>query len=175
MIMLVIGGSGSGKSAFAEDCATSFSNNLLYIATMQPFGVEADHRIQRHLKMRENKGFISLDCYTDLENVSFESKYDVILLECMSNLLANELYQENAENSKVIQKITKGIKHLQSNSKTLIIVSNDIGADINGYSIQTMEYINQLGELNCIIATQADAIIEVVCGIPIYHKGERQS
>ena len=37
MMILVTGGSGSGKSAFAEDCVVSFGKtDRIYIATMYP-------------------------------------------------------------------------------------------------------------------------------------------
>ena len=41
MMILVTGGSGSGKSSFAEDCIVSFGNaRRIYIATMYPFDEE---------------------------------------------------------------------------------------------------------------------------------------
>ena len=41
MMVLVTGGSGSGKSAFAEDRVLSFGDaKRVYIATMQPFDEE---------------------------------------------------------------------------------------------------------------------------------------
>ena len=42
MMILVTGGSGSGKSAFAEDCVVSFGKtDRIYIATMYPFDEES--------------------------------------------------------------------------------------------------------------------------------------
>ena len=58
MMILVTGGSGSGKSAFAEDCVVSFGKtDRIYIATMYPFDEESRKRVQRHRKMRQGKGF----------------------------------------------------------------------------------------------------------------------
>ena len=54
MIALVIGGSGSGKSSFAEDCIVSFGNaRRIYIATMYPFDEESKKRVKRHQAMRQ--------------------------------------------------------------------------------------------------------------------------
>ena len=48
MIHLVTGGSGSGKSAYAEQCILDFGGTRrVYIATMQPFGAEGQARIAR--------------------------------------------------------------------------------------------------------------------------------
>ena len=53
MLTLVTGGSGSGKSAFAEDRVLSFGDaRRIYIATMHPFDEESHKRIERHQKMR---------------------------------------------------------------------------------------------------------------------------
>ena len=61
MIHLVTGGSGSGKSAYAEQCILDFGGTRrVYIATMQPFGAEGQARIARHRKMRAAKKFSTL-------------------------------------------------------------------------------------------------------------------
>lgn len=65
MMILVTGGSGSGKSAFAEDCIVAFGNaRRIYIATMYPFDEESRKRVKRHQAMRQGKGFDTLECYT---------------------------------------------------------------------------------------------------------------
>ena len=47
MLTLVTGGSGSGKSAFAEDRVLSFGDaQRIYIATMHPFDEESHKRIR---------------------------------------------------------------------------------------------------------------------------------
>ena len=44
---LIIGGSASGKSEYAESCLIA-KKNLIYIATMKPFGKDAAEKILRH-------------------------------------------------------------------------------------------------------------------------------
>lgn len=47
MLVVVTGGSGSGKSAFAEDRVLSFGESRrIYIATMQAFAEESHRRIE---------------------------------------------------------------------------------------------------------------------------------
>ena len=92
MIHLVTGGSGSGKSAYAEQCILDFGGTRrVYIATMQPFGAEGQARIARHRKMRAAKKFSTIECYTNLKEVELEPGSDV-LLECMSKRTANEIF-----------------------------------------------------------------------------------
>ena len=65
MMILVTGGSGSGKSAFAEDCVVSCGETeRIYIATMYPFDEESRRRVQRHrcrctrLRLSSSNGYI---------------------------------------------------------------------------------------------------------------------
>ena len=64
---VVIGGSKCGKSGYAEKILDSFDGKKLYIATMIPYGEEAQKAIKRHRKMRRNKGFETVEKYTDLD------------------------------------------------------------------------------------------------------------
>ena len=63
MITLVIGGSGSGKSAYAEQMAVKAAGNgsLYYVATMQVYDEEGKKKVERHQKMRAGKGFLTIE------------------------------------------------------------------------------------------------------------------
>lgn len=112
MMVLVTGGSGSGKSAFAEERALSFGNpNAYYAATMEVMDGESVRRVERHRQMREGKGWITLEQPRDIEDITGRIRsYDsVVLVECLTNLVANEMYRgdEECENPKeCIGKIT---------------------------------------------------------------------
>ena len=102
MLHIVYGGSASGKSSYAESLAMSLQGDgrLLYIATMYPYkwntteiDPETMQRIERHRAMRADKGFDTVECYRHVEHI-VAKRQDVLLLECMSNLLANEMYLE---------------------------------------------------------------------------------
>ena len=60
---------------------------------MYPFDEESHARIRRHRKMRAKKNFQTLECYTGLKDLKIPAG-SCVLLECMSNLVANEMYQE---------------------------------------------------------------------------------
>lgn len=171
MIALIIGGSGSGKSEFAENICAKFGNEKLYIATMKPYGNEAKDRILKHKNMRENKGFTSVDCYENISAIKISTRYNTILVECISNLLANEMYSENCDKLILKHKICDDILKLYETAENLIIVTNDINCDVNSYTDDTLFYIKMLGEINQILVQKADIVVEIVCGIPIFLKG----
>ena len=73
MILLVTGGSASGKSEYAENRALQLAKTeqkkLIYLAAMKPFGEEAAKRIERHRQLRAGKGFETVERYTDIEGL----------------------------------------------------------------------------------------------------------
>lgn len=170
MLTLVTGGSGSGKSVFAEeiiaDCKTG---ERIYIATMYPFDRESEQKIARHREQRKDKRFKTIECYTGLKSVVLPSQANV-LLECLSNLTANEMYQELGAGDAVVEAVLAGVDQLISQVNNLVIVTNEVFSDGNCYEPETLNYIARLGKINCEIAKTADQVVEVVYGIPVWLK-----
>ena len=171
--VVVIGGSGSGKSAYAEQCILDFGGTRrVYIATMQPFGAEGQARIARHRKMRAAKQFSTIECYTNLKEVELEPGSDV-LLECMSNLTANEIFDPSgAGKARTEEEILAGVSRLAHQARNLVLVTNEIFSDGYRYEEETMEYQRILGNINVRLAEMADCVTEVVYGIPVRIKKE---
>ena len=167
MMTVVTGGSGSGKSAFAEDKIVSFGPaKRIYIATMHPYDEESHKRVARHRKMRAGKGFETVECYTGLKNLDFPENA-VVLLECMSNLAANEMFEEKGAGEKTVEAVLEGIKKLSSQVRHLVIVTNEIFSDGMVYDKETENYQRLLGRINAYLAEISDVCYEVVYGIPL--------
>lgn len=202
MLHIVYGGSASGKSSYAESFAMSLQGEgrLLYIATMYPYkwntteiDPETMQRIERHRAMRADKGFDTVECYRHVEHI-VAKRQDVLLLECMSNLLANEMYLEPDSNdgglaetmsevekagvgmsetlSPVSKKIVQALVNLSTRVQDVVIVTNDVFSDGGSltYDESTRDYVKNLAEINCALAKQAATVTEVVCGIPVIVK-----
>ena len=185
MLHIVYGGSASGKSSYAESFAMSLQGEgrLLYIATMYPYkwntteiDPETMQRIERHRAMRADKGFDTVECYWHVEHI-VAKRQDVLLLECMSNLLANEMYLEPGADmaetmSPVSNKIVQALIDLSTRVQELVIVTNDVFSDGGSltYDESTREYVKNLAEINCALAREAATVTEVVCGIPVIVK-----
>ena len=61
MMIFVFGGSGSGKSEYAEQRILEAGEMpRYYVATMEPFGEVGKKRIERHLMLRVGKGFTTV-------------------------------------------------------------------------------------------------------------------
>ena len=164
---------------------------LLYIATMYPYkwgkaelDPETMQRIERHRAMRADKGFDTVECYRHVEHI-VAKRQDVLLLECMSNLLANEMYLEPDANARsgmsktmspVSKKIVQALVALSARVQDVVIVTNDVFSDGGSltYDESTREYVKNLAEINCALAREAATVTEVVCGIPVKIKGDKQ-
>lgn len=179
MLTLVMGGSGSGKSAYAEKNIMENAGNCrkYYIATMQVYDEEGRKKVRKHQKMREDKGFLTIEQPLNIQNAisKMESSVTtgtVALLECMSNLVANEMFREEEIRNpeRVKEDIVQGIELLKTNLKDLIIVTNNVFEDGIIYDETTMNYIRAMGQINQELARMADKVIEVVVGIPIIVK-----
>lgn len=170
MLVLITGGSKNGKSHIAEAVITSYDLPRFYIATMEPFGEEAASAIKRHREIRSGKNFVTIEKYTDIQEISLPEKC-AVLLECACNLCANEMFSKNVEDP--VEKIMDGVKHLQSKAELLVIVTNQVGDDGMEYPKETMNYLKNMGKLNLQLAEAADYVIEAVYGVPVIWKGEK--
>ena len=168
---LITGRSGSGKSAYAEAQILVLNGECrVYLATMYPYDEESRQRIARHRKMRAEKNFTTVECYRDLEKTEIPEHADV-LLECMSNLTANEMFWPEGAGSDTEEQILRGVEWLRRKARNLVIVSNEIFSDGCEYDSGTKEYQRTLGKINCRLAELADRVTEVVYGIPLEVKG----
>lgn len=172
MLTLVLGGSASGKSEYAEQLAVAAGAPRFYIATMEPFDEECRRRIGRHRRMRAEKGFETIERYTGLEGLDLPRR-GVVLLECMSNLAANEMYAPaGAGEQGALAAILRGVERLERQAAHLVVVSNDVFADgAAQYDVSTRRWLHLLGQVNSRLAARAAGVCEVVCGIPLWHKG----
>lgn len=197
MITLIIGGSGSGKSAYAEDYVLAAAADLpkYYIATMQVYDAEGERKVERHRRLRAGKGFVTIEQPTDIGKAGIkiagnawneqekgdihevdgmdapneEKQGGVALLECMSNLVANEMFsgEQMPETDAVVRRVTEGSEALAKQLTHLVIVSNNVFEDGIAYDASTLRYIEALGRINTRLADLADHVLEVVVGIPV--------
>ena len=167
MIVLVTGGSGCGKSTWAEKLVASLPNEQrVYIATMQVYDEESVKRVARHRAQRADKGFATIECEKDLASATIEEG-SIVLLEDLVNLMANEMFDGGD-----VSRIIPALRELAAKCRHLVMVTNDVFSDGIGYSESTQEYLRQLAKINLQAAELADSVVEVVYSIPVCVKGE---
>ncbi len=187
MKILITGGSASGKSYYAEELAMRLAagRKLIYLAAMKPYGEESLRRIRRHRELRRGKGFETIEAYTCIdENLRHNGYSDdtpevtekpTILLECLPNLAANELFSDDGnmrDPIMVYKKLINEIERTAEAAENIIIVTNDIFSDGVMYPDWTAEYIKILSGLNAHLSNKADNVTEVVYTVPVLIKGD---
>lgn len=167
MIVLVTGGSGCGKSTWAEKLIASLPDEKrVYIATMQVYDEESVRRVERHRAQRADKGFTTIECEKDLACAPVEEG-STVLLEDLVNLMANEMFDGGD-----VSRIMPALQDLAQKCRHLVMVTNDVFSDGVDYTESTQEYLRQLAAINRKAAEMADTVVEVVYSIPICVKGE---
>lgn len=187
MLDLIYGGSASGKSTYAEKLADAYYNQLntkYYVATMQVFDKESEKRVEKHRFQRKDQHFETLEIPMNIDLLVkrfANQKNQVFLVECMSNLLANELFSndwrtdEMDDETLCMQIKERIIRPLIALSKEhhVVVVGNDVFGDGVTYDdIGMKQYISAFGYIHQELAKGAKNVVRVVASIPICIKGE---
>ena len=196
MIVLVLGRPDSGKSKIAEDIVMRLAEGLdpdaarsgasdhagavspaasagmdkLYIATMIPFGEEGIRRIEKHRKMRAGKGFLTVEKYTEVDSLIGEIRDlggKCCLLECMSNLVGNEMHDPrnlSLPDEDLEKLITEEVLALGKSCGHLVVVANCFLTEDESYDDETRRYVRIADHVNEILKDRADETCELAEG-----------
>lgn len=178
-LTFVTGGVRSGKSSFAEELATDWSRkldaNLHYIACGVPSDKEMRERIARHQENRSgaSENFQTWECPYNLQHISSHfSKQDILVLDCVTTLLNNYLFNQHIDApGAVIDYMLTDIFSLQKASGELVVVSNEVMQGITHQASLTRKYQYILGNVHQTIVAWADTAYLVESGISICKKG----
>lgn len=178
MNYLILGGSKSGKSMYGQNLARDiYSGNgkLYYIATMKPFDEEDNIRIQNHIKDRVGYGFSTIECHRNivsiLENVN---KEDVVLIDSITSLLTNEMFNGKEFNKNIYLRIASEILEIGKKAKNLVVVSDYIFSNSVLYDDYTNTFLKELSYITRILAKDMDYVLECSYGNIHYYKGENK-
>ncbi len=171
MMILLTGGSGCGKSTYAESMLARLPAPRYYVAAMRPYSEECLKKAEKHQAARRLAGVETVERYTDLSGLTLPERGSA-LLECVCNLTSNEMFDGEGKSRDPFDRVISGVAALERQCGALIVVTNDVGSGKAGYDRDTEDYIRALGAVNAALAERADAVYELVCGIPITIKGE---
>ncbi|WP_164216491.1 bifunctional adenosylcobinamide kinase/adenosylcobinamide-phosphate guanylyltransferase [Virgibacillus sp. YIM 98842] len=185
-LIFITGGARSGKSSFAEEYAASEAEikagSLHYIATSRPADKEMIQRIKRHQEDRKKSRNTWITWERPMELQAMEPHFkqaDVVLLDCLTVLLSNELFQyeltdhprENRHyEKKVYDAILEGVFSIVKTVHTLIVVSNEVLTEPLIGETVVRSYTKILGNLHQEIVKHAEKAYIVEAGIPILMK-----
>ena len=164
--VLISGANDSGKSRFAEQLIASTTGDRYYIATMRPCTAENGLRIEKHRRQRNGLGFQTLELPCQIQDAPVTPD-SVVLLEDVSNLLANVMFEQGGSADLVYREICG----LLARCRLLVAVTIS-GLCADGFEAQTAAYINALNQLNQDLQGLAKVAVTMQNGLPVYEKGD---
>ena len=182
-IILCSGGARSGKSEFAEQLALSLKGRKAYVATGQAFDDEMKDRIKKH-QMRRGKEWITFEIplhlhknWEQIKNVS-----DVILIDCLTMFTSNHIFahgdintqeDSNRIESIILEELRLLLEDINnSNDKTVIFVTNEIGLGIVPENKLARYFRDITGRVNREVASAANKMYLTISGVTIELKSQ---
>ena len=163
-VIMVTGGSRSGKSVIAEQKAKEYGKrSVLYLATAIPIDDDMKERIRMHQERRDPE-WGTYEGYRDLGDVMITN----ILFEeeerDFDKISASEVEKLESE---VIKELTNLVKAIRDEDKTLIIVSNEVGMSIvPSYRLGRI-FSDISGKANQVLASLSDEVYVAISGLPL--------
>jgi adenosylcobinamide kinase/adenosylcobinamide-phosphate guanylyltransferase len=177
-IILITGGSRSGKSTHAQHIAESISGTRTYIATCPYIDEEMTVRIRKHREARESSCWQTIEETIDLAGALQKLKESrVILVDCLTLWINNILYDAEQHgksfNEEAIGARCREVLDVCDGLPgTVIFVTNEVGMGIVPESPSSRLYRDIAGRCNQIIAGRADVVVFMISGLPLKIKGE---
>lgn len=176
MRALVVGGSGSGKSAFSERLCCTLGSPRTYVATMATDGQEARMRIERHRAQRADLGFSTIERTSSLAGCEPDptAASGVLLLDDLGNLAANALFSPDgtmADPHEVLERLAAEVIGLTGRFRHAVVVGNLVGSEGRPSYPTTEAWVRLVGALCCRLARSFDTVVEVTAGVATPVKG----
>ncbi len=176
-VTLYTGGCRSGKSSLALEMARRTSENVCFIATCVPQDEEMHLRVRKHKEERPSIWQLieePLELTKAISNVDL-SAYPVILVDCLTLWICNLMCKENnslTTEEEMVAEAEKLIDSAKQYGGEVIFVSNEVGMGIMPANAMSRNYADLAGRCNQVIASEANKVIFVSCGIGITLKQE---
>ena len=174
-VTLITGGTRSGKSHFALQCAEKFNGKRIFIATAQPFDEEMRQRIECHKRERGDR-FTTIEAPFDLTIALRDIPIDVsvVLIDCLTVWTGNLLYKHENDLQNIttmFDEFTSALLQLRTNT---VIVTNEVGMGVVPENAMARQFRDLAGSLNRKVAEIADEVFLCVCGISVQIKEENE-
>ena len=166
-IILITGGTRSGKSYNAMKKALSYEGKRLFIATATACDNEMEERIRGH-RMERGDQFTTIEAPYALSSVlesCRESPPEVVLVDCMTVWIGNLMYRHADTTEKITAEIDAFINTITDLPMDCIFVTNEVGLGIVPDNEMAREFRDLAGTVNRRVAERADEVYVSICGI----------
>jgi adenosylcobinamide kinase / adenosylcobinamide-phosphate guanylyltransferase len=175
-VILITGGSRSGKSTYALKLAESITGSRTYIATCPPVDAEMVARIQIHQEQRQSARWQTIEETIDIADALRKTRESQVrLIDCLTLWINNLIYEAEKKGKKITEdniaeRCTDIFCACEELPGTVIFITNEVGMGIIPNNALSKYYRNIAGCCNQIIAAGADRVILMVSGLPMVIK-----
>jgi adenosylcobinamide kinase/adenosylcobinamide-phosphate guanylyltransferase len=161
-IVLIGGGSRSGKSSYALTLARQCGQRRGFLATAQAFDDEMRVRIEQHQQSR-GTDFVTIEEPLDLVRVILAQQkiLDVIVIDCLTLWLNNMIFNglEPRFNELIDTAVASPLR--------CVLVTNEVGCGIVPQNAQSRRFRDLAGTLNQQAAARAIEVHWMIFGVPL--------
>ena len=176
-IIYITGGARSGKSTLAEKIAMEEYQSRTYLATAIPYDNEMKDRIEKHLIQRGDK-WQTVEGYKNIgELLEKNEETEVILLDCLTNMVSNLLLSNHVDwdmvtpkevnemEREIMSEIDNLLDYINDHRSDFIIVSNELGLGLVPPYPLGRYFRDISGRINQKVASRSQEAYMVVSGI----------
>jgi len=156
MITLVLGGTRSGKSRYAQQLARQLSERPLYVATSRPWDADHQARIARHQRERGPE-WRTVECELELDSLPLDG--EVAVIDCVTLWLTNLFSDADVE--RCLGRARAIIDRLTERRAQLLLVSNELGQSLHAPTELGRKFVDVQGLVNQHIATRSQNVATV--------------
>ena len=170
-IILVTGGSRSGKSAYAQQLAESTTGRRIYVATCPVIDAEMAARVKKHREARAHSAWDTIEAPLDLAGVIANAGgNDILLVDCLTLWVNNVLHEAQREGRTITEEQITNLcgdilRTCRQRGGTVIFVTNEVGMGIVPDNPLARGFRDLAGRCNQTVAAAADEVWFVVSGI----------
>jgi len=169
----ILGGTKSGKSRFAEQCAetyaaTNSAHAVTVIATARAGDAEMQTRILRHKQQRPKHWMVveePIALGAALEALN-EAATPCVLIDCLT-LWLTQLLDESISEQQRTDELQAFLDSVDVFQGELIVVSNETNMGITPLCTITRQFVDQCGVLHQTLGARANKVTLMVAGLPL--------
>lgn len=175
-LVLVTGGARSGKSSFAEGYVLQQAEKCAYIATAEILDKEMAERVKLHQARRNNGRWVNYEGYYDAEKIfaELDKSTGAVLFDCLTLYMTNYMYGKGAiqgdfatRTDYVLKQIDLLLQAAKNCGRTVVFVTNEVGAGIVPDNVISREYRDLSGWVNQKVAAACDEVYLCVAGYAV--------
>jgi adenosylcobinamide kinase/adenosylcobinamide-phosphate guanylyltransferase len=178
MMILVTGGSRSGKSSFALDLAARRDAPRTFLATAQAFDDEMRRRIAAHKAGRApGWGLVEEPARVpEALRAALDAGARTVVLDCVTIWMSNLLLADEHFNEYAAEEHAKSLVRTAGSSPetTVIVVTNEVGSGVVPETVLGRRFRDCAGRANEVIARGADEVYFMVSGISLRIKPQER-